>query len=206
MLIVELLAVGATALAAIGVVPQLSRLARTGDITGLSATAATVGSATELGWVVYTVDGRLWSAVPESVLMVFTNVALVVAVVRAGGPIGRSLGVATAWLAVLAAVAVTGGPAVLGPLLPLAYVGQVSPAVWSVYRVPSPTGVAVVTWVVIGVESALWGTYSLARGDAALSSLGAVGVVAAAAIVARATGTRHLGDEPVTSSPSLARS
>jgi uncharacterized protein with PQ loop repeat len=188
--LIELTAIGATILAAIGAAPQLVRLLRTGDGAGVSLTAATVGCATEVGWVFYTVQGRLWSAVPVSVLMVVSNVALTVAVARAGAPIKRPVLAATAALVSLAAVTVTCGPLALGMLLPLAYAAQVAPAIWCAYTTWSPSGVAAARWALIAVESTLWGVYGVALDDPALTFLGAIGVSAASSILVRKLATR----------------
>lgn len=190
---IELTALLATSLAAFGVVPQLWRLAGTGDAAGVSLIAATLGVATEAGWVFYTVQGGLWSAVPESVLMLITNVALAKALVRTGAPIGRSLRAAIAWLALLAVVALAGGILALGMMLPIGYAVQVAPAIWCAYRTWSPSGIAAATWVLIGLESALWGAYGAAHGDPAIIMLAGVGLAAAASIILRKVTTRHRG-------------
>ena len=85
----------------------------------------------------------------------------------------------------LAAAAVTGGSTAIAAVLAIAFAVQVTPAVWSVYRTASPTGVARVTWVLVGVESLLWGAYGLGHGDPANISFGVVGALAAVAILAR---------------------
>lgn len=191
--LIELTAVVATTIAVCGVVPQLRRLIRTGDAAGVSLLAATVGAATETGWVLYSVQVGLWSAVPESALMVVTNIALAMTVVRTGTPIGRSLRAAIAWLVVIAIVTIAGGMVALGALLPLAYAGQVAPAIWCAYRTWSPSGVASATWVLIGLESALWAAYGVAHGDLAITMLAGVGLAAAALILLRKFTTRHRG-------------
>jgi uncharacterized protein with PQ loop repeat len=188
---VELAAALATILAAVGVVPQLARLVRTGDVNGVSLAAAILGATTEAGWVFYTVEARLWSAVPVAVIMVAANLALATTIQRHGTRIRGPLLAAACWSVVLVAVTAVGGRAALGALLPLAYAVQVVPAIWAVYRTAAPSGVASARWVLIGIESALWGVYGIVHGDRALTALSAVGLVAAAAILARC-GTSHV--------------
>ena len=60
MLTAEAAALAATALALVGALPQLHRLALTGDTNGVSLTNATLGVGSELGWVAYTLQGSLW--------------------------------------------------------------------------------------------------------------------------------------------------
>lgn len=190
---IELTAIVATSLAVFGVVPQLWRLVGTGDPAGVSLVAVALGAATEVGWVFYTVQGGLWAAVPESVLMLITNVALARALVRAGTPVGRTLCAAMAWLVLLTSVAFVGGTVALGMLLPLAYAVQVAPAIWCAYRTWSPSGIAAATWVMIGFESALWGAYGVSRHDPAITMLAGIGLAAAASIVLRKVTTRGRG-------------
>lgn len=193
---VELAAVTATILAAVGVAPQLRRLVRTGDASGVSLAAAALGVSTEVGWVFYTVQERLWSAVPGAVLMVVTNLALAIVIRRQGTPAGGALLASACWSIVLAVVTVAGGRAVLGALLPLAYAVQVVPAIWAAYRTWSPSGVAAARWVLIGIESVLSGAYGLAHDDHALTALGGVGLAAAAAILVRKVVTRDRAGDP----------
>ena len=91
----EAAALIATALALVGAVPQLRRLAVTGDANGVSLTNATLGVGSELGWVAYTLQGSLWSAIPEAALMAVTNVLLARALMRAGVSIARPVVLAT---------------------------------------------------------------------------------------------------------------
>ena len=84
MLTAEAAALVATALALVGALPQLRRLAVTGDTNGVSLTNATLGVGSELGWVAYTLQGSLWSAIPEAALMAVTNLLLARALMRAG--------------------------------------------------------------------------------------------------------------------------
>ena len=138
----ELAAVAATVLAAIGVVPQLRRLLQSGDVAGLSLSFATLGMASELAWVGYTLHGRLWSAVLEPVLMTMTNATLAVVMVRAGMSPWRGCITGLLWGGALASAAVLFGVTALAALLPLAYAVQVTPSIWSAYRACSPSGVA----------------------------------------------------------------
>ena len=73
-------AVTATVLSAFGALPQLRRIAATGDIAGVSAAAAALGVTTELTWFAYSADEALWTAMPESALMALANIASLVLV------------------------------------------------------------------------------------------------------------------------------
>lgn len=181
----ELAAYLATVLAGVAAVPQLRRLVARGDCAGVSITSAALGIATELAWVGYTAAEGLWSALPEAAMMAIANVAITATLVRRGIVAGRAAMVAGAWLAGLGAVAAIGGLHLLGVVLGAAYGVQVAPAVWTVWRTPSPTGVAASTWTLVGIEGALWFAYGLHRGDPATTSLGVLCVVTSTAVVVR---------------------
>jgi uncharacterized protein with PQ loop repeat len=189
--LIELAALIATTVAVFGALPQLRSLARTGDASGVSLASATLGVTSELGWLSYTLHGALWSAVPESILMVSTNALLARAIVRTDVALARAVLVAVVWAATLVTCTLLGGWALLGLLLPVAYTVQVAPAVWSAYRTHSPSGIAASTWGLILIESVLWGCYGLARDDPALQTFAIVGSVASSAILLRLLATRR---------------
>ena len=87
----------ATVLALVGALPQLHRLVRTGDSNGVSLANATLGVGSELRWVAYTLQGSLWSAVPEAAIMAVTNALLAVALVHTGIAVVRPFIVSAAW-------------------------------------------------------------------------------------------------------------
>ena len=187
----ELAAVVATVLATVGALPQLRRLLTTRDVAGLSISSAALGLGTELAWVGYTVHERLWLAVPEAVMMASTNGLLAVVMLRAGAPGRRALLSGTAWAATLISTIAVWGPIGLAVLLAVAYLVEVAPAIWCAYRATSPSGVAVVTWVTLGVEAVLWGLYGWCSGDGACLAFGVIGSAAAVAIVGRVVTTRR---------------
>jgi uncharacterized protein with PQ loop repeat len=197
----ELAAAAATMLALVSMAPQVSRLWRTRDASGVALSSATIGIVSEAAWVHYTLGEGLWSAVPESVLATSINVILAVAVLRTGVARSRAAAATAAWAAVVL-VAGVAGPSSLGALLAVAYTLEVVPSVWAVHRTSAPTGVAAGTWVMVGVECVLWGVYGLAERDPALLTLGCVGTAAAGAILLRLHATRvhraAVGPQPAT--------
>ena len=89
---------------------------------------------------------------------------------------------------------------------PARYAVQVGPAIWTVWRTPSPTGVAAANWSLVGVEGALWCVYGLHHGDPAITSFGIIAMVAAAATLARKATTARAPtppDEPEVRGPGL---
>jgi len=180
----ELAAVLATVLAFVGSWPQLHRIALTGDMEGVSPSCAALGLVTEMGWIVYAIRADMWSAVPEACLMAVSNVGLLVLLLLAGAVLRGSAAVALGW-AVLLGGALLAGQDSAAVLLALAYVGEAAPAVWCAYRSPAPTGIARLTWVLIGMEATLWGVYGASHRDPANLTFGLIGSSAAIAILLR---------------------
>jgi hypothetical protein len=171
--------------------PQLGRIRRTGDIAGVSVTAAMLTVGSELGWTAYLGGEGLWSAVPEGVFNIAANILLAIAVVRAGGSARSARGAAASWLVVIFAARALGGPTALAALLGAAYAVQLTPAVFTAWRTWSPSGIAVSTWTLRLTEAVLWGVYGHVRGDLPLVLFGVFGTVESCAVLLRKYLTRH---------------
>ena len=182
---IELVAWVATALAATSALPQVRRLRTTRDLAGVSLAGPAIGVVSEAAWLVYVIEVELWSAAPEPVLMVVANVAVVAAVCRSGGRLGPAVLVGAGWAAVLTLVTAAGGWAALGAMLGVAYGIQMTPYIWSAFRVREPTGIALNTWTFSLVEAALWGAYGLTHSDAPIVLYAVIGTISSAAILAR---------------------
>jgi uncharacterized protein with PQ loop repeat len=185
----ELLAIVATLLTAIFLVPQIARLLSRGDTAGLSAVWAGFGVVTNLAWVAYVVGQDLWVAsIAPGMAVVSYSITLFLIVRRTSG-IGwwRS----SFWYSasLLAAEALV-GPAGLGVLLAMTPVVQIMPAVIAIYGTRRPTGVAPATWVIAAVEALLWGGYGWLVADLPLVGYGVVTVLGSVLILARCWATR----------------
>jgi hypothetical protein len=109
-----------------------------------------------------------------------------------------------AWAALLIAVGVGTGRIGLGTVLSLAFVVQVTPAVFTAYRTRSPSGISVGTWSLVLGELACWCVYGLHRGDRRLALMGLTGIVAAAAMIVRArTSVRRGGRDRAAHEPAV---
>jgi uncharacterized protein with PQ loop repeat len=179
--------------------PQLARVRRTGDIAGVSATAAALTVSSELGWTLYLGGEGLWAAVPEGMFAIGANVALVATLNRSGASTRTSVVAAATWLAGLFGARLLGGPNALAVLLGFAYLVQLTPAVVKAWRTWSPSGISTGTWTLRLVEAVLWGTYGLARDDSPLIFLGVLGVVESTAILVRLLVTRTRRAQPTMS-------
>ncbi len=183
--IADLAAVTATTIAAIGSLPQLRRVIVLRDARGVSLASAAIGIGTELAWLAYTVSGGLWSAVPEALMMAASNTVLAVALVHRGAITGPALRAGAIWFVAVCATAAFGGRAYLGVLLAAAYALQVTPAVWTAWHTDGPSGVASATWLLTGVEGALWLVYGLHHGEGPVIYFAVVAMVASALILLR---------------------
>lgn len=186
-----LIVTSATGLTAIFLLPQIVRLFRSGDASGLSGTWAAFGIITNLAWVVYLARFGLWSAVTAPSLAVVTYLVMLITLARrtrGGGWIWASAVYATS----LAAIGASGGIETVGLLLILAPVVQLTPGVAAAYRERCPTGISPATWSLSATEAFLWGWYGWLVGDIALLGYGLVTGIGSMLILGRwlATGPK----------------
>jgi uncharacterized protein with PQ loop repeat len=175
----------ATVVAVAGAAPQIRRTLVTRDVAGVSVSAAALGATTECCWVAYAFEHALWSAVPEAVLMCIADVIMVTLVISVNRATAWCGLIAGAWAVALATTATLVGSTAFGIALGGAYAFQAAPAVWSVYRCATPSGVAPATWVLLGIEAIMWGIYGLGHNDPASITFALIGSVVASAILVR---------------------
>jgi uncharacterized protein with PQ loop repeat len=193
----DLAVIAATLLAWASLLPQIVRLARTGDPTGVSTTWPAIGLVSNAGWTVYLAGRSLWAAVPSTIVMVLFYALVLRALARTGARLDRSWGRGATWALALASAGLAGGLSAMGLLLGWSYIVQIAPAVRAVYATRRPTGVSISTWLLIAVEAALWGFYGWWFEDTPVVVYGVVGVAGGLAIVARLIASRRRSTEPV---------
>lgn len=181
----DLAVILATLLAWWSLIPQIRRLWRTSDTTGVSGTWPAIGLVSNAGWTAYLLSQELWAASPATAVMVCFYLVVWRVLRRAGAPLGAATVRGVIAIVVLAVAYGAGSWPVLGLVLGWAYIPQLAPAVWAAYRVPDPTGIAAGTWALIGLEAALWLVYGGLLGDTPVVIFGLVGLVAAALILLR---------------------
>ena len=101
------------------------------------------------------------------------------------------------WAVVLLTAATAFGRAGLGSALAVAFLLQVTPSVWMVYRSRDSAGVSRGTWLLIFGELLCWGVFGIHEADPRLIVLGATGVVASLLVLARVSWPRA-AQEPAT--------
>ena len=75
-------------------------------------------------------------------------------------------------------------------VLAVAFLLQVTPSVWTVYRSPDTVGVSRGTWLLIFGELLCWGMFGIHEADPRLIVLGVTGVVASLLVLARVSWPR----------------
>ncbi len=187
----DLAAVAATILAVAFLVPQLVKLARTGDPAGVSPTWAAIGAVSNAAWFAYLVSQRLWAAAPSALPIIAFYGLTLVYLRRAGAPARGAVWRGMVWASFLAATLVVGSWNALGLVLGFSFGLQMAPSVWTAYRSPVPSGISPGTWWIGVVEAVLWFVYGWARTDVPLQLFGAVYLVGSALMLARYYATRR---------------
>lgn len=170
--------------------PQIRKLAATGDTTGLSWSWAVLTTVNNAGWFAYFALSRYWtSLIPSSSVTLLAGVLAVMLTRRAQAK-SRPAVLTGMWAALLLAACSLAGRAGLGALLTAAFVLQVTPSIWTACRTPHPTGVSAGTWLLIFGELACFLIFGLYMSDPRLIILGSCGVTASTLILARIHRTR----------------
>ena len=137
-------------------------------------------------WLGYFALLGFWTAlVPAISATVLSGQLAVVLARRGGGLPKRPAALVSVWAAALLTAGVAFGRAGLGSALAVAFLLQVTPSVWTVYRSRDTTGVSRGTWLLIFGELLCWGVFGIHEADPRLIVLGATGVVASLLVLAR---------------------
>ncbi len=187
----DIFVVVATGVAWWSLVPQIVKLVRTGDPSGVSTAWPAIGMVSNAGWTVYLLGRGLWAAAPSTAVMTVFYGLVMWALARTGAAhrLRPGLGAGVAWAAVLWATAVFAGTGAMGVLLASSYLVQFTPAVAAAYRSDRPSGISAGTWRLIVVESGLWGIYGWWNTDRPIVLYAAAGVVGGGLILARQAST-----------------
>jgi uncharacterized protein with PQ loop repeat len=165
--------------------PQIRRLAATRDTAGLSWSWAVLTCVNNAAWIAYFTLARYWTALIPSTSATLLAGTLAVMLTRRGRASPRPAGLIVTWAAMLITACGVAGRTGLGTLLTAAFVLQVAPSIWTVYRTPRPSGVSPGTWLLILGELSCWLAFGLHKSDPRLITLGASGVIASALMLAR---------------------
>ena len=153
--------------------PQLARVRRAGTMAGVSWSWAALTSVNNAAWLAYFALSGFWTAlVPAISATVLSGWLAVVLARRGGGMPKRPMVLASVWAVVLLTAAAAFGRTGLGSALAVAFLLQVTPSVWTVYRSRDTAGVSRVTWLLIFGELLCWGVFGIHEADPRLIMLG----------------------------------
>ena len=133
--------------------PQLRKLAVTGDAAGVSWSWGVLTAVNNAAWLAYFALSAYWTALIPSASTTILATALAVMLTRRGQARRRPAIAIGAWAALLAGAFALAGRAGLGTLLTAAFTLQVAPSIWAAYRTARPTGIATGTWLLTPANS-----------------------------------------------------
>src|SRR5690348_11187308 len=167
-------------------VPQLRKLAVTGDAAGVSWSWGVLTAVNNAAWLAYFALSAYWTALIPSASATILATALAVMLTRRGRARRRPAIAIGTWAALLTGAFALAGRAGLGTLLTAAFTLQVAPSIWTAYRTAHPTGIATGTWLLTLGELTCWLAFGLHKSDPRLIILGAGGITCCTLILARA--------------------
>ena len=176
--------------------PQLRKLQRTDDTAGVSWPWAALTSLNNAAWLAYFALSAYWAALVPSSSATLLAGALATMLARRGRATARPAALVGAWAVLLTAALAVAGRTGLGTLLTAAFVLQVTPSIWTVYRTARPTGISQGTWLLILGELSCWAIFGLHKSDPSLIVLGFTGVAASLTMLGRIRRTTAIGCAP----------
>jgi uncharacterized protein with PQ loop repeat len=201
MLIADTAAVVATLLAIVTLIPQVTKLWRTRNAEGVSATWATLGTVSNGAWTAYLLSQALWLAVPSTAVMAVFYLITVLLIGRAGRPTRTAVVLGTAGALLMVVAGLVGGWSGLGLVLGVSFGVQAMPSVWTAFRTWAPRGISSGTWQLILIEGLLWLVYGAGHGDRAIVVFGILSSIASALMLGRYYTTRHRWLDPSPPAP-----
>lgn len=182
------------------ILPQLVRIARHRDATGISVGGLLSGTISFAAWLAYYLHLDETAAVVAMAGGGTAYLATTALAARFGGD-RRGLAVPLVLTAVLAGAITLGGWDGLALALVTTVLWAYVPAVVSAWTAPTITGLSPLTWSLAAAYGAVWSVFGLDRTSVAITLNGILNLVLAlgvlAAIIARrprSAGGRHLPD------------
>lgn len=171
-------------------VPQITKLNRTGDSSGVSTTWAALGLVTNVGWLGYLISQGFWIAIPAPIFTVVAYALTMWALVRTGRDPRQSYVLGAVWGALLTVTALLAGWIALGVILGLSYGVMLTPSIWTAFRTADPSGISPGTWWIGIAEAFLWGYYGWFWADIGILAFSVVSLVGSVLMLARYQSTR----------------
>jgi uncharacterized protein with PQ loop repeat len=171
--------------------PQIAKLRKTDDATGVSWPWAALTSVNNIAWLTYFTLAHYWTALVPAISATTLAGALATMLSLRVLVRLRSALIVSFWTALLVAAFAVAGRSGLGTLLTGAFILQVTPSIWAAYRTRRPTGISRGTWTLILGELSCWLTFGFHESDPRLIVLGCTGVTASILMLSRIEATRR---------------
>ncbi len=176
--------------------PQIVKLLRTGDSSGVSTTWPALGFISNIGWFAYLISQELWLSIVAPLVTFIAYAVTLWALARTGRDLRASYWRGVAWAVLLVATTLAAGWTTLGVVLGLSYGVMLAPSVWTAFRTMDPSGISAGTWWIGIAEAVLWGYYGWYHGDSGILTFSVVGLVGSALMLVRFYATRRLLEIP----------
>ena len=171
-------------------VPQITRLIRTGRTEGVSPVWAAAGMTINLGWLAYVVENEFWVTIPSTLAAVFGFALALFLLYRNGVSVYAALLVSAAMAVASAGILQAAGWTVLGTVLGLSNGLYLGPALIAAWREHVPTGVSPGTWWLTALEGFHWGLYGVLVAAVPIMVYGSTAILLAAGVLLRLWMTR----------------
>ncbi|WP_337061874.1 SemiSWEET family transporter [Kineococcus sp. G2] len=182
--------------AAVGIVtgvPQLVRLLRSPDASGLSFSSSVLGVLGAGTWLTYGLllldAAQIVANVPGLTCAAATAV---LAARRLGVPLSRGLAAVAAWTPLVVAAHLAGGATLVGALATAVSLVRMVPQVRTAFGSGSLAGLAPGTYVLTQVSGALWTVYGAATGQPSVVVCSLVSALLAGVVLSRRLPPRHV--------------
>lgn len=185
--LIHFLAIFGTCISIVRVVPTALKLRRTGDVEGVSGGSLAIFVISGVWWVSYSVDLHNIPSLISSAAGLLVSVASLLMLLRMGG--------LHLWIAIGTVVAIAlslllhGDTQLMGAMAALSAAAITLPQVITALRAPeSMHGVSVLSWLLVGVNAAVWLAYGLLIGDPLLGAAGIITIPGSLIITWKARG------------------
>ncbi|HGG56724.1 MAG TPA: PQ-loop repeat-containing protein [Nannocystis exedens] len=180
---IEIVGALAFVASAVAILPQARRVLRTGETGGVSPDWAMLGAISTAAWTIYTaLRGLWWATVADAIASASYLITVAALVRRAAVPRWWA---AALWAGLFVAAATTGGLNLVGAVLSVAFVVQITPSIVVAFRSDEVDGISSATWMLVAFEGALWLAYGVGRNDNAVVAFGAIALLAGTTILLR---------------------
>jgi uncharacterized protein with PQ loop repeat len=189
-LLANVAVIAATATTLTFLLPQIRKLVRTRDSSGVSTSWPALGLVSNVGWFIYFVHEALWASVLAPFGASIGYGVTLWALARTGLPLNRSVLRGIALGTVLIGITATAGWPTLGVALGLTFGVMMIPTLATAFATPDPSGISPGTWWIGVLEAALWGFYGWHHADAGILTFSAMAAIGSGLMLGRYYATR----------------